>query len=294
MKAGRGSQTAVLVCLWRAIAHGATTVTRYSDPTALALLPDDERARAERVRAGAPKGVRARLEHSYHRRSARVMVARTVAIDDAIRGAASPQVVVLGAGLDGRAWRMPELRDAVVFEVDHPDTQREKRARVAALSQVARDVRFVPVDFTRDDLDEALAKAGHDPSRATTWIWEGVIMYLTPADAEVTLAVIGRRSAAGSRLILLYLSPSPLVLLLGLFVRWFGEPLRSSFTAGAMRALLARHGFTVVRDEDLHRIGAALSADIGRATRVAAYLRVAIAERAGDREDVASRPAPRD
>jgi O-methyltransferase involved in polyketide biosynthesis len=38
-----------------------------------------------------------------------MMVARTVAIDGAIRTAVSSQVVILGAGLDGRAWRMPEL-----------------------------------------------------------------------------------------------------------------------------------------------------------------------------------------
>ena len=80
----------------------------------------------------------------------KMMVARTVAIDEAVRDAASPQVVILGAGLDGRAWRMSELADVTVFEVDHPDSQREKRARAAPLKQAARDVRFVPVDFTRD------------------------------------------------------------------------------------------------------------------------------------------------
>ena len=115
-----------------------------------------------------------------------MMVSRTVAIDEAVRAAASPQVVILGAGLDGRAWRMQELRDVTVFEVDHPDSQRVKRARVSALQQVARDVRFVPVDFTRDRLDDALAAAGHDATRPTTWIWEGVVMYLELADIEAT------------------------------------------------------------------------------------------------------------
>ena len=119
-----------------------------------------------------------------------MMVARTVAIDDAVRAATAPQVVILGAGLDGRAWRMPELRDVTVFEVDHPDSQRVKRARVSALEPVARDIRFVPVDFTRDRLDDALAAAGHDATRATTWIWEGVVMYLELSDIDATLSVI--------------------------------------------------------------------------------------------------------
>ena len=194
--------------------HGARDGARqddrgaFADPTALALLPDDARRRVERFRAGVPRGLRARFAYEFLDRRSKMMVARTVAIDDAVRAAAAPQVVILGAGLDGRAWRMPELRDAVVFEVDHPDSQREKRARVAALQPVARDIRFVPVDFTRDRLDDALAAAGHDATRPTTWIWEGVVMYLELADIEATLSVIARRSAPRSRLIVLYLRPA--------------------------------------------------------------------------------------
>ncbi|WP_437797927.1 class I SAM-dependent methyltransferase [Sorangium sp. So ce693] len=280
MKPGRASRTAELVCMGRAAAHGATTVTRFSDPTAMALLPDEVRARVERFRAGVtPKGLRGRLGRAYLERQSKVMVARTVAIDDAIRGATSPQLVILGAGLDGRAWRMPELRDVVVFEVDHPDSQRDKRSRVGALSPCARDIRWVPVDFERDALDGALAKAGHDPARPTTWIWEGVVMYLTPADVEATLAVLAQRSAAGSRLVILYHSPALMLRVVGLLVRRLGEPLRSAFTADAMRALLARHGFGVTADEDIHGIGAALSPDVGSATKVAKHLRIVTADR---------------
>ena len=39
---------------------------------------------------------------------------------------------------------------------------------------VARELRFVPVDFAHDSLDAALQAAGHDPILATTWVWEGV------------------------------------------------------------------------------------------------------------------------
>src|SRR5262249_21708965 len=151
MKPGRESQTAVMVCMGRAIAHGRTAAAKFADPTALALLPDDARGRVERLRAGVPsKGLRGRLEYTFLDIQSKMMVARTVAIDEALRAAGSPQVVILGAGLDGRAWRMPELRGVQVFEVDHPDSQREKRARVSALEQIARDVRFVPVDFARN------------------------------------------------------------------------------------------------------------------------------------------------
>ena len=286
MKPGRGSRTAVLVCMGRAVAHGMTTESRFADPTAFALLPDDARARVERFRAGAvPKGIRAHLEHTYLDRHTKVMVARTVAIDDAVREASSPQLVILGAGLDGRAWRMPELSETTVFEVDHPDTQREKRERVAALTQAARDVRFAPVDFTRDNLDDVLAAAGHDPILSTTWLWEGVVMYLAPADIEATLAIIDHRSAAGSRLIVAYHCPAFMLRLIGPVVRRLGEPLRSSFTADKMRTLLAKYGFRVVWDADLPTIGGAMSAEIAQATRRWKHLRIVTADRPASRRE---------
>src|SRR6185295_1247365 len=157
MTPGRASATATLVCMGRAAAHEATSAARFSDPTALALLPEEARERVRRVRAGeVPKDWRGRIRYEHLRRLAQMMVARTVAIDDAVREAKAPQLVILGAGLDGRAWRMPELRDAVVYEVDHPDSQRVKRERAASLTPLARELRFVPVDFTRDRLGDAL------------------------------------------------------------------------------------------------------------------------------------------
>ena len=138
----------------------------------------------------------------------------------------------------------------------------------------------MPVDFTRDRLDDALAAAGHDPARPTTWVWEGVVMYLERSDIEATLAVIQRRSAPGSRLVVMYASPSLLVPLIGLLVRRLGEPLRSLFTAGQMRGVLARHGFAVARDDDLPAIAARLSAELAHDTRAMKHMRVATADRA--------------
>ena len=209
-----------------------------------------------------------------------MMTARTIEIDDAVRRSAHPQVVILGAGLDGRAWRMPELRDSVVFEVDHPDTQRDKRARSEGLERKAREVRFVPTDFAKGSLDEALAAAGHDASVPTTWIWEGVVMYLTRPEIEASLAVIEQRSARGSRLVVAYHTPAPYRFLVALWVRRVGEPLRSRFKLGEMQELLQRYGFVVERDLGLDEIGSAISTDIGRATMRMRHLRFATARRA--------------
>jgi methyltransferase (TIGR00027 family) len=285
MKAGQASRTAVLVCMGRALAHGRSSVARFSDPTALVLLPESVRVEVEHLReqTAEPEDLRQRLRVRYLRTLARLMVARTVSIDDAIRAANARQVVILGAGLDGRAWRMPELRDAIVFEIDHPDSQREKRARLehAHLIPRAGEVRFVPVDFTRDSLDAALAGAGHDPATPTTWIWEGVVMYLTPAEVDATLAVVAARSAPTSTLAVVYHSPAPILLVVRFFLRRLGEPLRSAFTAERMRAVLARQGFRVVRDDDILGISRSIGIDVHEPSRYGKHVRMAFAVRDG-------------
>lgn len=264
----------------RAIADRAPTSPSFTDPTAALLLPDEARRVVERVRAGEkPKGLWNRIRQGYLQRQSRMMVARTVAIDDAMREVGHRQVVILGAGLDGRAWRMPELADATVFEVDHPDTQREKRARVGALTQAAREVKFVAVDFARDDLGRALEAAGHDPSLPTTWIWEGVVMYLEQKDIESTLRVVQARSAPRSRIVVVYHSPAAMLMIVGFVVKRVGEPLKSAFTSDAMRALLARFGLSVVRDRGLDQIGRPLAPAVAEATKPIKHLRVAVADR---------------
>jgi methyltransferase (TIGR00027 family) len=281
MKAGKASRTAELVCAGRAIANAWTEEPKLHDPTAFALLSERGRARVKQALSDVPPdGMRARAAWGYLRRQAKVMLTRTLAVDDAVREAASPQLVILGAGLDGRAWRMRELERVVVFEVDHPDSQRMKQARASALTRVAEDIRFVPVDFVKDSLDAALTTAGHDPARATTWLWEGVVMYLTPADVEATLAVIARRSSAKSRLVIVYHSPAFFLPLVSLFLRRYGEPFRSAFEPEAMRALLWKYDFSVVRDDSANAIGARLSAALGEATKYGKHLRVVTADRA--------------
>ena len=144
---------------------------------------------------------------------------------------------------------------------------------------MAKDVRFVPVDFAKDDLDSALAGAGHDPSRETTWVWEGVVMYLTRSAIEATLAVIARRSAKNSRLIVLYHRPKWLLRLLAPGLRWLGEPLRSAFRPQQMRDLLSGCGFEVLSDRSIAEVGRAISAELGASTKVADHLRVVVAVR---------------
>lgn len=256
----------MLVCQGRAVAHERIGAGRFDDPTARPMLTDEESEPVDMARSGVvPKSARERVDFEMVRACGQLMAPRTIAIDDAIRERSSPQVVILGAGLDGRAWRMTELTTVDVFEVDHPASQADKRQRVAGLEQVARRIHFVAVDFAIDDLDEVLETAGHSTTEATTWVWEGVVPYLTRTDVESTVRVVRRRSAPGSRLVVNYQVPSVTAWLGRLFARGVriltrqpdplaDEPRRSAWTPEQMAELLQRHGFTVTRDDDLASI----------------------------------------
>jgi methyltransferase (TIGR00027 family) len=276
MQAHRASRTAVLICQGRAAAHRRIAPNRFSDPTALTMLRDDERIAVEQVRAGTPPRAWAqRVEFEMVRAVAEVIVPRTIGIDDSLRARLAPQLVILGAGLDARAWRMTELAGVDVFEVDHPASQQDKRERVGELPPLAGSLRYVPVDFTRDRLEVALAAAGHRRSVPTTWVWEGVVPYLSRADVSATVAALAGQSAAGSCLVVNYQTPAPSAVVGRLVARamtalarqpspWRSEPRRSSWTPNAMRDLLAGNGFTVARDEDLLTVAERLPIPVRR------------------------------
>jgi methyltransferase (TIGR00027 family) len=182
---------------------------------------------------------------------------RTRAIDVALlaelaRG--TKQLVICGAGLDARAFRLAELSETVVFEVDHPATQRFKRARARRTKETSERLRFVSVDFARDSLDEALTAAGHDASRPTVWIWEGVTMYLAHSVTRATLAVIAKRSAPSSLALVTYTLPE-LINTPELFLpaidaafRLLGEPLSGRLSHEDVARLADEVGLRVERD----------------------------------------------
>ncbi|QRY47852.1 class I SAM-dependent methyltransferase [Mycolicibacterium boenickei] len=93
------------------------------------------------------------------------------------------QSVILAAGLDARAWRLPWIHDSVVFEIDQPQVLQFKE-EVLASHRAAPKARHVavPVDL-RQDWPKALRDAGFDATEPTAWSVEGLLPYL-PADAQ--------------------------------------------------------------------------------------------------------------
>jgi methyltransferase (TIGR00027 family) len=253
MREGRPSTTAAWVAAWRGIASGARPAL-MSDDVAEHLVPGGYSAilRLARRHPDATATVH-RVADAVSRGRSRHLALRTRAIDDATEHAVregAKQVVIVGAGLDARAFRLAVLRDSVVFEVDHPTTQAWKRARVAELTPVARDVRFVESDFERDDLRERLGAAGHDPAQRSVFIWEGVTMYLSGAAVEQVLAGLRASSARGSTVVATYFEPqtSPFARALSAVLRGVSEPVLSRFSPSEIASLFARYELDAVED----------------------------------------------
>lgn len=267
MREGQPSRTAMGVAYLRALGDaGLTSIPGFSDPAARRLLRGrfwrrllafgDRLARDPRQRG------RARLVSVVDS-----VLLRVAFLDDAIAKAACPQLVIPGAGLDTRAWRLDALRGARVFEVDHPATQAYKRKHAQGLGQPLCDHTFVTVDFEKDDLARALEAASHDASVPTTWLWEGVIMYLDDAAFRSTLRAIRRRSAPGSVLLAHYHTPETRMgekALRRAFFAWLGEPHTGLRTPETMRAEVAGAGFRIVEDagiaDQAERVGGVVSA----------------------------------
>jgi methyltransferase (TIGR00027 family) len=209
MKEGHASRTAEYMALFRALESSLPAGRRlFDDPLAREFLTP---SLALVARLGALPGLRELVLRIIDGRwpGARTSgVARTRFIDDAVAAALEEQIeqfVVLGAGFDSRAYRLPSLRKTTVFEVDHQDTLSRKRTVLArALGTLPGHVRFVATDFNQDDLEQAMYAAGYRQSARTFFLWEGVTNYLSEAAVDATLRWCSK-AAPGSRLLFTYI-----------------------------------------------------------------------------------------
>ncbi|WP_329141701.1 SAM-dependent methyltransferase [Streptomyces sp. NBC_00670] len=131
------------------------------------------------------------------------IVIRTKFLDDLLRQASASgvrQVVLLGAGMDSRAFRMDWPEGTRLFEIDTAAPLDFKASVLRQERAVARCERITVATDLRADWPAALAAAGHDPAAPTAWIAEGLLIYLPEDAVEALLTRIGARSAAGSRM----------------------------------------------------------------------------------------------
>jgi len=210
------SKTAEYVAMYRALETSERRrAPLFRDPLAAAFLTGVPKLALVLARI---RGLRGALEWYSDQRApgARTSaIGRTRFIDDVVQrevGRGTAQIVVLGAGYDCRAHRLPELGAATVFEVDRADTQAVKRRRIADAGKGAgkgaratgAEVRYVPVDFTVDDVTERLTAAGFRADRPTLFLWEGVTNYLDEAAVAGVLTMVGK-ALAGSAIVFTYI-----------------------------------------------------------------------------------------
>lgn len=186
---------------------------------------------------------------------------RTRYIDDRVRefcaARASPQVLVLGAGLDARSYRLG--LEVPFFEVDFPASVAHKQRVLDRLGAVCARRRTIGVDLRRERFDAPLCNAGFDAREATCVIWEGVVHYLSAKEVASVLAQLSALLAAGSWLVADYVSSAASSDLERARTRGIAESLRAGGEglrtgprdfAGA----LAAHGFELVDDEAIEEL----------------------------------------
>mmetsp|Transcript_90077 Transcript_90077/g.209561 ORF Transcript_90077/g.209561 Transcript_90077/m.209561 type:complete len:297 (+) Transcript_90077:54-944(+) len=140
------------------------------------------------------------------------LAARTRWIDDSIsaRVVAAPelQVVVLGAGLDTRAYRLESLRSKPVFEVDFAEVLEAKQTILSGGTTPAEPLAkraAVAADFSDGSWRDSLVAAGFNTLRPSLWLLEGLSGYLTGMELDQLFEGISELSTDGSRTIQTYL-----------------------------------------------------------------------------------------
>ena len=260
VRPGEVSSTAEATCGFRALA------AQHPDPKL--RNPDDLAAKLCRWRSPLPRdyaSARPHIDQQAETYSAFFYVnARTHYIDAALKKAAAEgvtQVVVLGAGFDSRAYRFrashPQLR---FYEVDLPATIEAKKARVAqALGALPDYVRYAPIDFNTQKLEDVLPPLGYDAKQRTFFLLEGVVMYVVEPGNAATFDFIRANSAPGSVVVYDYVLRQVIegktknyyaAAYLAYAVERQGEPYIFGWTPPQAAAWAKKRGFRVVEDVD--------------------------------------------
>lgn len=100
------------------------------------------------------------------------------------------QFVILGAGFDTRAYRLPRQWSVRAFEVDTPETLATKQKALKVADVDSAEVTFVAADFEKEDWFNRLVEAGFDADKPALFVWEGVTQYLDRTAVEDTLRKI--------------------------------------------------------------------------------------------------------
>jgi methyltransferase (TIGR00027 family) len=166
------------------------------------------------------------------------------------------EFVILGAGFDTRPLRLPAAKRLPCYELDFPATQKRKRDVLAgALAKLSHPPHFVPIDFDKQSMTEALRAAGFNMDLPSCFLWEGVTNYLEPATVAATLREIAQFKP-GSMLVFTYVDarifeqPKWYYNAVNLMKKLekMGEPWKFGLAPAQAEDYLAEKGLTLVSD----------------------------------------------
>ena len=177
------------------------------DPIAYRLMPAPLQALVTLCRIGPLRRMLLRVADNQVPGVIGGVLCRKRYIDDRLQAALHAGItslVILGAGFDTRAYRMPQLSSCQVYEVDLAENTEAKRDAVRrALGAVPPHVKIVAADLDREDLLEALQAAGHRAAQPAFYILEGVTQYIPEGAVRRTFGVLAK-TAPGSQLVFTY------------------------------------------------------------------------------------------
>jgi len=202
------SSTARYMALFRAVETARRSDRLFEDRFAIRFLPIAWRAMLNTARTFEATHL---IERAIDKRGTGAWssgVARTRLIDDWIGDAAAAgarQVVLLGAGFDCRALRLPRIAKIPTFELDRLQLLEEKRNRLGgSVAATHPHLRYIPIDFLCDDVGARLSASGFVQITRTIVLWEGVSNYLDAETVASVFDLVAKICAPGSRIIFTY------------------------------------------------------------------------------------------
>lgn len=195
------------------------------------------------------------------------------------------QYVLVGAGLDSYALRRPAApADLVVFEIDHPGTQRFKREQVSLRAQASEShAKYIAADLSRETLNDALARSDYCFDRPAFFSWLGVSVYLTRDANLQMLRSFASIATPGSALVFTYTDQAlidnpgldPRFERMGRNAASMGEPFLSGFDPAELPALFGSVGLELREDLDGNSLGERYSRHGSAQLHAPVYSRIA-------------------
>lgn len=258
MKEGQSSRTAEAAAALRANHFKNTVSPVFSDPYAFELT-----SRSWKKLLSSPLLVKL-MNSAVLNRTLGLLTGQVVGrsryaedlLDQAIQSNIQ-QYVLVGAGLDSFVLRESHHYPALkIFEVDHPDTQAAKQAKLKKLGEIPATVEFVAINFEKESISEALARSLYERSTPAFFSWLGTTHYLNPQTTLQTLKSIAEFAANASEVVLDYstdfqeLTGIERIGSMGVaqFTHLLKEPLLGQFKPTDLHHAVEQMGFEVVED----------------------------------------------